>query len=312
VEGLELETVDAILQATVRAGTPLLYAALGELVTEKSGVLNLGVEGFMLMGAVTGFVTVNIVGLPLLGVVVAALVGFIMGVLYALLTVEFALNQVVTGLAFVLGGSGLSGFLGKAYIGKTISQVPSWTVPVLGNIPILKGFFSQDWLVYLSYLVFFTVWYFVKRTRIGVELSAVGENPRSADSAGINVYRYRFIATAVGGSLMALGGAHISLAYAPMWIENMTAGRGWIALVIVIFAFWDPTRVLLGAYLFGGVSALQYRVQTLNIEISPYILGMFPYLVTIGVMLFFSSEKAKKMLGAPRSLGKPYLREGEK
>lgn len=307
-----METVDALLQATIRAGTPLLYAALGELVTEKSGVLNLGVEGFMLMGAVSGFIITNITGSAFMGTCVAAFVGFTMGTLYALLTVEFALNQVVTGLAFVLGGTGLSGFLGKGYIGKTISQVPVWTVPVLGKIPVIRAFFTQDWLVYFSYLLFLLVWLIVKKTRIGMELSAVGENPRSADSAGISVYRYRFLASAFGGALMALGGAHISMAYAPMWVENMTAGRGWIALVIVIFAFWDPLRALFGAYLFGGVSALQYRVQTLNIGISPYILGMLPYLVTIGVMIFFSSERARRLLGAPSSLGKPYLREGEK
>ncbi|MDK2953679.1 MAG: ral nucleoside transport system permease protein [Kosmotoga sp.] len=299
-----------LAKAAVRAGTPLLFAAAGELLTERSGVLNLGIEGTMLMGAITGFAVAVQTGNPYFGILAAAVVGAIFGYIYSLFVVNMGLNQVVTGLAFMMIGTGLSGYIGRAYVGIGLkNSLKPLEIPYLSKIPVLgKALFSQDILVYSSIILIALLHYWLFKTQNGLHLRSVGESPETADFTGINVFLTRQFATSLGAAIIAVGGAYISIAYSPLWVENMTAGRGWIALALVIFAGWRPWRALLGAYLFGGISALQYRAQVLNVKLSPYIMDMFPYLLTVLIMIFISSEAARRKLGAPSAIGIPYRR----
>ena len=306
----EQALLTAILSSAVISGTPILYAALGELVTEKAGVTNLGVEGMMLIGAVSGFMAAIVSGNSWIGLLVALLAGGLMGLIHAVLTVSLRANQVVSGLALALFGAGLSGYLGKSYIGIPVAEpFRGVALPLLGDIPVLGPvFFRQDILVYLSWVLVFALWFFLKRTRAGLYLQAIGENPGAADSLGIHVFALRYLYVVVGGMLCGAGGAYLSLASAPSWLENMTAGRGWIAVALVIFALWRPGRALVGSYLFGGIDALGFHLQAAGVHISHFFLQMLPYIFTIAVLTAVMAKRGGR-LAAPGALGLPYDRE---
>jgi len=300
-----------MLATAVTAGTPILFAALGETLTEKSGILNLGVEGMMLVGAVSGFLITVSTQSPWLGVVAAMVAGGFMALIHAFLTITLRANQVVSGLALTIFGSGLSGFLGKSLIGVPApASFKAFSVPFLADIPLIGPvFFRQDALVYLSYILVFLFAVIIYKTRWGLSLTAVGENPAAADAVGISVYKTRYLYVILGGMLAGLGGAYLSLAYAPSWLENMTAGRGWIAVALVIFATWNPIKCIVGSYIFGGVDALGFRIQTRGFEISPFFLQMLPYICTIVVLILITRETKTRRISAPGALGLPYDRE---
>lgn len=300
-----------ILTAAVRSGTPILYATLGEIVTEKAGILNLGLEGIMLVGAYTGFAVTYHLGSPWLGVVMAFVVGALLSLIHAFISITMKGNQVVSGLALTMFGTGASSLLGRSYIGFTIEGLNKIPLPGLSQIPIIGPvLFNNDALIYGSFiLVFFLYWFFL-RTRNGLNLRAVGDNPQAADAMGISVDKTRYLYTLIGGGIVAVGGAYMSIAYTKMWAELMTAGRGWIAVALVIFAIWNPMRAALGAYLFGGVEAFQLRLQAAGTSIPTPLLMMLPYILTIVVLFFISVSQGKGILfGAPSSLGQPFFRE---
>ncbi|MDI3516493.1 MAG: ral nucleoside transport system permease protein [Thermotogota bacterium] len=302
----------SVATAAVRSGTPLLYATLGEILTERSGVLNIGLEGIMLMGAITGFAVVYSTGNLLLAVLMAMVMGAIFGALHAFFSVTLRVNQVVTGLAIAMLGKGLSGFWGKSYIGVVAPRFEKLPIPVLKDIPFLGPvFFNHDILVYITYLLVPFLWFFIYRTSAGLTLRAVGEAPEAADAKGINVFAHRYFYTIIGGALTALGGAYLSLAYASMWIENMTAERGWIAVALVVLSTWDPVKAILFSYLFGGIDALQFYLQVSGTTVSAHILKMLPYLATVIAVVFTSREKVRKLINAPTALGIPFSREEE-
>lgn len=300
----------SILAASITAGTPILFAALGELIAERSGVMNLGVDGMMLVGAVTGFMVAVNFGNPWLGVGIALVSGALLALIHAYLTVTLRANQVVSGLALTLFGTGLSDYLGKAYVGMRAEQTfGKMAIPFLSDIPIIGPVvFKQDMLVYVSYILVILTAFFLYKTRAGLFLRALGENPAAVDSVGVNVFRLRYLYVAIGGALAGLGGAYLSLAYAPCWLENMTAGRGWIAVALVIFAIWDPWRALAGSYLFGGVDAMGFHLQVIGLPISVFILNMLPYVFTILVLILVLIRKGGR-LASPQALGVPYDRE---
>lgn len=305
------DIVIATLAATIKAGTPLLLATLGEILAERAGILNLGLEGMMLVGALSGFIICFLTSNPWMGLLVASISGAVIALVHAVLTITLRANQVVSGLAVTLFGTGLSGFLGKMVIGVPIAHYfTSIAVPGLASIPFLGPIlFNQDPLVYLSYLLVFLIAFWIYQTRPGLHLRAVGENPAAADALGVNVYGIRYLYTLLGGALAGMAGAYLSLAYTPVWIENMTAGRGWIAIALVIFATWDPFKALLGSYLFGLVDAVQFRLQAVGVAVPSFFLNMTPYLATIIVLIFATTETARRRIGAPAALGLPYERE---
>lgn len=308
---MNLNMIIAVLAAAITSGTPILFVALGEIITEKSGIQNLGLEGMMIVGAVTGFIAVAATENLYLAILAAALGGASLALIHAFITITLKANQVVSGLALTIFGIGLSGYLGKPYVGLPapvkFEIVP---IPLLSKIPIIgQIFFQHDILVYFSYVLIFFLWFYMYRTKQGLNLRATGENPGAADSLGINVFKLRYLYTLIGGMLAGLGGAYLSLASAPSWVQNMTAGRGWLAVALVIFAVWNPARAVLGAYLFGGVEALGFRLQALGVTVSPFLLDMMPYLLTIIVLTLATINTAQKHLGEPESLGKPYSRE---
>lgn len=304
-----IEAVVAILVATVRAGTPLLLAALGELVVEKSGVLNLGVEGMMLMGAVTGIIVALGSGSFLLGMVAGAGAGAAMALLFGLLALTLRASQVPSGLALTLFGIGLSAFVGVSARDRPLPGVAPVTIPGLSDIPVIGPLlFGHDPMVYLSLALFVAVAWFLARTRAGLVLRAVGENPEAANALGYPVVAIRYLAVLFGGALAGLGGAYLTLVYTPMWAEEMTAGRGWIALALVVFATWRPGRLLAGAYLFGGVTIVQLHLQGAGVAVSSHLLSMLPYLATIVVLVLISRDATRIRLNAPAALGKPFHR----
>ncbi|MDD4835914.1 MAG: ABC transporter permease [Dethiosulfovibrio sp.] len=306
-----MEILIPILAAAVRSGTPILYATLGEIITEKSGVMNLGLEGLMLLGALSGFAVTSATGSPWLGVAAAFVVGAFFSLFHAIVCVSLGGNQVVSGLALTMLGTGVTAILGRNYVGQLISGFSRIPVPFLSDIPVIGPiFFNHDPLVYLSYgLVLFLCW-FLWRTKSGLNLRAVGDNPRAADSLGLSVVAIRYVYTMIGGGIVAIGGAYLSVSYSHMWTEGMSAGRGWIAVALVIFAIWNPARAAFGSYLFGGVEACQLRIQAAGTNISAPILLMLPYILTITVLLVISIRKGKGILfGAPASLGTPFYRE---
>jgi len=303
----ELATVIAILLATVKAGTPLVFAALGELVTEKSGVLNLGIEGMMLVGAVTGFMATVLSGNIAVGVLVAMLSGVVISLIFGFLTLTMLANQVATGLALTIFGIGLSAFVGLPWIGTPISGLQSLEIPLLGDIPVLGPLlFGHDLLVYLSLLMFAAVSWFLFRTRAGLVVRAVGESHDAAHALGYSVVRIRYLTVMFGGAMSGLAGAYLSLVYTPQWAENMSAGRGWIALALVVFATWKPLRVLLGAWLFGGITIAALHIQAAGFNFSSHLLATLPYLATVAVLVLISRDATRIRLNAPASLGKPF------
>ena len=298
---------------TLAAGTPLVFAALGELVTEKAGVLNLGVEGMMLVGAVTAFAVAASSTSHWLGVVAGIGAGALVSMIFAVLALTLMANQVASGLALSLFGLGLSAFAGLSYVSVVIEGIGPLSIRGLSDLPIVgKLLFSHNPLVYLSLLLFAGVQYFLYRTRAGLVLRAVGESPQSAHAIGYPVVAIRYAAVMFGGACSGLAGAYLAVAYTPLWVEGMSAGRGWIALALVVFATWRPLRVLFGAYLFGGMLIAQLFVQAsgVHLDFAAQFLAMLPYLATIIVLVIISRDLAKIRLNSPVSLGQPYRPEG--
>ncbi len=311
---MDSQSLISFLAAAVVAATPLLFATVGEIITERAGNLNLGVEGMMLMGAVMGF----LVGLKTenayLALVAAMLAGAFGALVFAFLTITLRANHVVTGLTLTIFGTGFSTMMGKDLVGKITPEslkifFQHKSIPLLGDIPIIGPiFFRQDVFIYLGYIVAIVAGIYIYKTSLGLNLRAVGENPAAADAASININLYKYIHVLVGGALCGLGGAYLSLVNVPTWQENITAGRGWIAIALVIFATWNPYKAIFGAFLFGGLDIVGFRLQNQKIPISQYIFDMLPYLVTIIVLAVVSMRKSNKN-APPKSLGLSYFRE---
>jgi general nucleoside transport system permease protein len=299
----------SLFQATVTAGASILLASLGVVFTARVGVLNLGVEGLMLVGAMTGFSIAYSTSNPWIGLLAALLVGALLGLGFAGAIISLRTNQIVTGLAMVIFGTGLSAYLGKSFIGVVSTAIfkPIW-IPILSDVPFIgKLFFQYNILVYIVYLLVPVVWYFMYRTRPGLHLRAVGENPLSAETMGINPIKLRYFYIVVGCALASAGGSFLSLAYAPSWLENMTAGRGWISVAVAIFSGYNPLGALGGALLFGGVDAIGLRIQAAGISVSSFLLNMMPYILTFVVLVVVTI--VKKGRGQPAALGRVYDRE---
>ena len=297
---MDLSSINPILllASLMVAATPILLAAIGELVVERAGVLNLGVEGMMITGAVCGFVVAVATGSPWLGFIGAAIGGALISLIFGFLTQVLLSNQVATGLALTLFGLGLSALMGQGYIGIKAPSFPDWHIPLLGDIPVLGPIvFQHDPMVYVGLLIVAVVWAFLKYSRAGLILRAVGENHEAAHALGYHVVRVRIMAIMFGGACAGLGGAYLSLVRVPQWTEGMTAGAGWIALAIVVFASWRPGRLLLGAYLFGGVTVLQLNLQAAGAAIAVEYLSMAPYLATIAVLVIMRAGRAPGSLG---------------
>jgi simple sugar transport system permease protein len=300
----------ALCTATVVAATPLVFAALGELVAERAGVLNLGVEGMMLSGALAAFAASLTSGSLLLGFIAGALAGLVLALLFGALALRLGTNQVATGLALTLFGAGLSACLGRSFAGLPGKALPSLHIPLLSDIPVLGPLlFRFDAAVYCCLLLVAAVAWMLFRTRLGLVLRAVGESPRVADALGHPVQALRWGAVAFGGLLAGLGGAYLSTAVTPMWAEGISAGRGWIALALVVFAIWKPWRVLFGAWLFGGMTVLQLHAQALGIAMPGEFLSMLPYLATILVLVLICRDPRLLRLNQPAALGRAFQRE---
>jgi general nucleoside transport system permease protein len=300
--------LESIILTIATAATPLLLAAMGELVVERSGVLNLGVEGMMVMGAVGGFVGMIITGNPFAGALLGILFGVGLSLIFAFLVLTLATNQYATGLALTILGLGLSGLIGEPYVGRSAVRMPVLDLPVLSDLPIVgRLLFGQDVIFYISIALVIAIAWFLFRTKQGLTLRAIGDNPVSAHALGIKVIRYRYLAVIFGGACAGLAGAHLSLVYTPQWTENMSAGRGWIALALVVFASWRPMRVLAGAYLFGAVSIGQLHAQALGIGIPSQFLSSLPYLATIVVLVLISQNRRLTLINTPASLGKSFV-----
>lgn len=306
--------MEAFLASCIVAGTPLVFATIGELITEKSGSLNLGVEGMMLMGAVIGFSMAYNTGNPYFSLMGAAVAGAGGALIYAVLTVSLRANQVVTGLTLTIFGTGFANFVGQPMIGLAVPKTVSIffskkTVPLLGDIPLVGPiFFRQDLFVYIGYIIVVIASIYLYKTRIGLNMRAVGENAAAADASGVNVTLYKYVHILIGGALCGLGGAYLALIRVPIWQSDVVGGRGWIAVALVIFASWNPIRALLGAIFFGGLSILGFRLQSMGFSISQYLVDMIPYVATI-IIVVLSSGKKKKENQPPMGLSMPYFRE---
>jgi general nucleoside transport system permease protein len=318
--------LEAILLTIATAATPLLIAAMGELVVERSGVLNLGVEGMMIMGAVAGFGVALSTGSPMLGALAGVVTGAAFSLLFAFLTLTLATNQVATGLALTLLGIGVSGQLGEAFVGTPGVRMAAIRIPGLSDLPFVgRLLFGQDPLFYVSILLVIGVAWFLFRTRAGLTLRSVGDSHSSAHALGIRVIAIRYLAVMFGGACAGLAGAYLSVAYTPQWIENMTAGRGWIALALVVFASWRPWRVLAGAYLFGAISIAQLHIQAISLadlqflpspvfwlmsaikSVPSQFLSALPYIATVLVLVLISRNRRLTMMNTPASLGRPFV-----
>lgn len=302
---LELQ---AIILTIITASTPFLLAAIGELVAERSGVLNLGVEGMMVVGAVCGFAAAYTTGSTFLGVLAAIAAGTVLSALFGFLTLTLVANQVATGLALTLLGLGLSGIVGESFVGLPGVKLAAIYIPVLTDIPFIgRIVFGQDPLVYLSFILTGSVAYLLFKTRIGLIIRAVGSSHQSAHALGYRVIAVRYGCVLFGGACSGLAGGFLSLAYTPQWIENMTGGRGWIALALVVFSSWLPWRAAIGAYLFGTVWILNLYVQPLGLPIPPQLLTSLPYLVTILALVIISANRMLTRLNTPACLGQPFV-----
>lgn len=300
--------LEAILLTIITAATPLVIAATGELVTERAGVLNLGVEGMMIMGAVCAFAGSYLTGYPLLGVLCGILGGALFSLLFGFLTLTLVANQVATGLALTILGLGLSGQIGEAFVGIPGVKLQPIVFPVLSEIPFIGPLlFRQDITFYLSIALIIGVNWFLFKSRTGLKMRAIGDNHGSAHALGINVIRTRYLAVMFGGACAGLAGAQLSLVYTPQWVENMSAGRGWIALALVVFASWRPWRVFAGGYIFGAVGILQLHAQAFGIGVPSQFLSMLPYAVTIVVLIIISHNRRTTLINTPASLGKPFV-----
>lgn len=315
---MELALIESVLSIAIRAGTSVLFATLGGIMSERSGVLNLGIEGMMLLSALAGFAGAFYSGSLLVGVFAGMIVGGLVAAVHAFWCISLSANQVASGLALVIFSTGLADFIGQnigpegtTLVGLAGPKLQRFAVPGLSSLPIVgEPFFNQDALTYLLYLLVPVIWYFMFKTRPGIHLRAIGENPRAADSLGVSVTRLRYIYTIVGGVLIGLGGAHLSLAYTPGWNVDITSGRGWIAIAMVIFSLWNPLRAVIGALLFGGVTAIQFRMQAAGTSIPTFFLSMAPYIATIVALLFISGRRSLyRHNGVPSALGTVYHRE---
>jgi general nucleoside transport system permease protein len=295
----------------ITASTPLVFAAVGEIVVEKSGVLNLGVEGMMVMGAISAFAVGVTTGDPTLAILAGAFGGAAVSLIFGVLTLYLMANQVATGLALTLFGLGLSALIGSSYVGKTIPALAKLNIPVLTDIPVIGPLiFGQDVLVYVSVLSVILVTWVLSRTRWGLLIRAVGENHDAAHSIGYSVNLVRLGSVLFGGAMAGLGGAYLSLVQTPIWVENMTAGRGWIALALVVFASWRPWRAFFGAYLFGGITIIQLHAQGFGIAVPSQIMAMLPYLATVVVLVLISRDGSRTRIDAPACLGRNFHASG--
>jgi simple sugar transport system permease protein len=308
----------SILTITLRAGASLLYATLGEIYTERSGVLNLGVEGIMLVGAATAFAVAYYAGSAWLGLGAALAVGALLALIHAFLSVTLRAEQVVSGLALTIFGIGLAAFMGQrlgpggtTMVGLQGPSFQRMAIPGLSSIPLIgPSLFNQDVMVYMLYVLVPVLSLYLYRTQQGLHLRAVGENPAASDAMGVDVTRIRYLYTLLGGALMGMAGAHLSLGYLQGWADGITGGRGWIAIALVIFATWDPLRAVAGALLFGGINAIQFRMQAAGTNIPPSFLNMMPYFFTIVVLVLITWRETRgRRVGAPSALGLPYIRE---
>jgi len=302
-----MDALALLLAATLNAGTVLAFASLGLLINERAGIVNLGAEGMMLVAAIAGFATSLHTGSDLLAFAAGASAGALLAAAFGVLVIWLNTNQYATGLALSLFGAGFSAFVGIGYTQSKLSERMSFEIPLLADIPLIgPAFFRQHPMVYLAVALTAGLAWFLYRSRAGLVLRAVGESPESAHALGYPVRRIRLAAVMVGGALCGLSGAYISVIYAPLWVEGVTAGKGWIALALTTFATWRPTRVLLGAYLFGGVTMLQFHLQGEGVDIASQWLTMLPYVATIVVLVLISRNAAWIRVNMPASLGKPF------
>ena len=300
-----------MLATSVRSGTILLFPTIGEIFAERAGILNLGLEGMMVIGAFFGFVAGNLTKNPYIGFTIGMLAGGLAALIFAFVAITLKGNQIVAGLALTIFGLGITNFYGQKWINAKLA-VPahSIAIPGLANIPFIGPiFFNQALFVYFSYVLAIAFWVILFRTKSGVYLRAVGENARAADAMGISVDRTRYFWTFVGGLLAGAGGAYLTIVYAPFWLDGITSGRGWIAVALVIFAMWDPLYAIIGAYLFGGIDSLQFQLQATGATIPSSLLSMQPYLLTLIVVIVATFVVRAKHIGVPRELALPFYRE---
>jgi len=304
----DVEAIALLIAATLSAGTVLAFASLGLLINERAGIVNLGAEGLMLVAAIAGYATAVHTGSDTLAFIGGALAGAALAAMFGLLVIWLNTNQYATGLALALFGAGFSAFVGISYTQQSLSARPRFAVPWLADIPFVgPALFRHHPLVYLAIALAAGIAWFLYRSRAGLVLRAVGESPESAHALGYPVRRIRLAAVAVGGALCGLSGAYVSVVYTPLWVEGMIAGKGWIALALTTFATWRPARVLLGAYLFGGVTMLQFHLQGAGVQISTHLLTATPYLATIVVLVLISRNATWIRVNMPASLGKPFF-----
>lgn len=297
----------AVAAGMIRCSTPVLLASVGECITEKAGVMNLGLEGIMLAGALSAVMVSCHTHSIALSLMIAVITGLALSFLLAVMCLKFEANQVASGIALTIFLSGITAYFGGDYVGKSITSISAVKIPLLSDLPVFGSvLFEQDVLVYFCFIVVPLAHWLIYHGRFGLALRSVGQDPRSAAAAGINVMRVRLTAMLIGGALAALAGAYLSLVYAQGWVENITAGRGWIAVGLVMFAGWSPWRALAGSYLFGLAVSLQLRMQAAGSDISPYLLGMLPYFLVISVMAVSSLLCRGKIQGQPAALGIPY------
>ena len=302
-----MEPIALLIAATLNAGTVLAIAGLGLLINEKSGIVNLGAEGMMLCAAIAGFATVVHTGNDWLGFAAGMAAGAMLAGLFGLLVIWLNTNQYATGLALSLFGAGFSAFVGVKYVQEKLPERPHFAIPGLADIPLLgTALFKQHPMVYFAIALTFGIIWFLYRTRAGLVLRSVGESPESAHSLGYPVRRIRLLAVLFGGAMCGLAGAYLSVIYTPLWVEGMVAGKGWIALALTTFATWRPVRVLLGAYLFGGVTMMQFHLQSQGVEVPSQFLSMAPYLATIVVLALISRNPTWIRINMPASIGKPF------
>jgi ABC-type uncharacterized transport system permease subunit len=300
-----------LLSAAIRSGTILLYPTIGEIFAERAGVMNVGIEGMMLIGAFFGFVVAYTTKNPYLGFFAGMLAGGLASLIHAFISITLRGNQVVSGLALTIFGGGITNFYGQHYVNYQLGlNLRYISIPILSKIPFIgQVFFNQDIFVYIAYILAICMWFILYKTKVGVHLRAVGENAKAADAMGVNVYATRYFWTFFGGLLAGAGGAYLTIGYAPFWLDAITAGRGWIAVALVIFAMWDPLNAIFGAYLFGSIDALQFQLQAAGTTIPSSLLTMQPYLLTFIVIVIASVIVRVRHIGVPKELGIPYSRE---
>ena len=303
------EVFVSVAQRTLITGTPLLLGTIGEVICERSGILNLGVEGMMAIGAVSAFIVTYISHNPWLGLLAGVIAGVLISMIHAFASISLQGNQVVSGLALTMLGLGISGLVGKPYVGHPLTvKMKTVAIPFLSDIPVVgKIFFNQSPFFYMALILAVAAWFVLEFTRLGIRIRSTGENPKATETQGINVDRIRYLCVLIGGGFAGMAGANLSISYSKSWFEGMTAGRGWIVIALTIFALWNPMRAVIGAFLFGGIFVLQYLLQPLGI--SPNFLAMLPYTATLMVLILISLRD-KRSVNAPEMLGEPYTRGG--